>query len=37
MLIMMAALGIVQSVYIRSREKPIIYEQGKLWKSTPGS
>ena len=37
MLIMMAALGMVQSVYIRSREKPIIYEQGKLWKSTPGS
>jgi rod shape determining protein RodA len=37
MLVMMSALGVMQSVRIRSRRTPIIYEQGRLWKTAPGS
>lgn len=36
MLVMMSALGMLQSVLIRSRQKPIIYEQGRLWRTAPG-
>ena len=34
MVVMMSALGIVQSVIIRSRHVPVIYEQGRLWSSS---
>ena len=37
MVVMMATLGIVQSVFIRSHHSPIIYKQGRLWETTPGS
>lgn len=37
MVVMMSALGIVQSVLIRSRRVPIVYEQGRLWRMAPGS
>ncbi len=35
MVVMMAGLGIVQSVYIRSHHTPIIYKQGRLWDAAP--
>ncbi len=37
MVVMMSTLGIVQSVYIRSHHSPIIYKQGRLWETAPGS
>lgn len=37
MLITLSALGVIQSVHIRSQRRPIIYEQGRLWKTAPGS
>jgi rod shape determining protein RodA len=35
MLVTMSALGMVQSVLIRSRHVPVVYEQGRLWRSAP--
>ena len=35
MVVMMAALGIIQSVYIRSHHTPIIYKQGRFWDTAP--
>lgn len=37
MVVMMSTLGIIQSVYIRSHHSPIIYKQGRLWETAPGS
>ena len=34
MVVMMSALGIVQSVYIRSRHPAVVFEQGRLWTTT---
>ncbi|MFC1452461.1 rod shape-determining protein RodA [Verrucomicrobiota bacterium] len=34
MVVMMSALGIVQSVHIRSRRKSVVFEQGALWTMT---
>ena len=36
MVTIMSALGIIQSVHIRSRHVAVIYEQGRLWKTAPG-
>jgi len=33
MVVMMSALGMVQSVYIRSRREEIVLEQGRLWQT----
>jgi len=35
MVVMMSGLGVVQSIYVRSRHVPVVYEQEHLWRSTP--